>query len=81
MIIGILLGISIAISLTSLIIIITTATGLIRENLATGAAIGTTSTISYAAIILAASLITTYILILIIKKPKKQFEEYPSTKP
>jgi len=68
MIIGILLGISASISLTSLIIIITTATGLIKENLATGAAIGTTTTISYAAIALVASAITTYLLILTLKK-------------
>jgi len=68
MIIGILLGISISISLTSLIIIITTATGLIKENLATGAAIGTTTMASYSTIALIASLITTCLLILTIKK-------------
>ncbi|MFH0711666.1 MAG: hypothetical protein V1889_00915 [archaeon] len=71
MIIGILLGISASISLTSLIIIITTATGLIKKNLATGAAIGTTTTISYASITLITSLIATFLLILILKKSIK----------
>ena len=70
MIIGILLGISISVSLTSLIIIISTTTGLIKENLATGAAIGTTTAASYAAITLIVSLITTYLLILALRKPK-----------
>ena len=67
MIIGILLGISIAISITSLIIIFTTATGLIRENLVTGAAIGTNATISYAIIALIIALIVTFFLLLILK--------------
>jgi len=70
MLIGILLGISIATSLASLIIIIATATGLIRENLATGAAIGTTATTSYATVALAISIIATYILILALKRYK-----------
>jgi hypothetical protein len=44
-IIGLLLGINIAISLASAGIIITAMTGTLRENLATGAAIGTTGAI------------------------------------
>jgi hypothetical protein len=79
MIIGILLGISISISITSLVLILTTATGLIAENPATGAAIGTTTTISYASIALIISLITTYILIFILKK-SKEIKEYPATR-
>jgi len=70
MIIGILLGISISVSITSLLLIITTATGLIKQNLTTGAAIGTTATTSYTSIALIASLITTYLLILILKRSK-----------
>jgi len=72
MIIGILLGISISATLTSLIINITSLTGLIKENLATGAAIGTTTAASYATIIFAASLIATYVLILILKKQRNK---------
>jgi hypothetical protein len=67
MILGILLGISISISIASLMIIITAATGLIRENLATGAAIGTAATISYSSITLVISLSITYLFILILK--------------
>ncbi len=69
MIIGLLLGISIAISLASLGIIITGTTGILRENLATGAVIGTTDAVSYALITLVLSLIATFFLILILKKP------------
>jgi hypothetical protein len=71
MLIGIFLGISISVSLASLIIIFTTTTGLIAENPATGAAIGTTTTVSYALITLVLSLVTTLFLISILRKYKK----------
>jgi hypothetical protein len=67
MIIGLLLGITISISLASLGIILTGLSGALRENLATGAAIGTTGAISYATITLTISLIATLFLILILK--------------
>jgi len=70
MIIGILLAISLSISLTSLLIIITSTTGILRENMATGAVIGVSQATSYASITLALSLIATLFLILILKKPK-----------
>ena len=69
MIIGLLLGISVAISLASFGIIVTGTTGILRENLATGAVIGTTGVVSYALIALILSLIATFFLILILKKP------------
>ena len=68
MIIGLLLGISIAISLASAGIIITATTGILHENLATGAVIGTTGAISYASITLIFSLIAAFFLILVLKK-------------
>ena len=70
MIVGFLLAITISISLASLIIIITGATGALRENLVTGAVIGTTGAVSYALITLVLSLVATFFLILILKKPK-----------
>lgn len=73
MIIGLLLGISIAISLTSLLIIITGTSGVLCENIATGAVIGTTGAVSYAFIALVLSLIVVFFLALILKKPKKNF--------
>ena len=69
MIKGVLLGISIATSLASLGIMITGTTGILRENLATGAVIGTTGAVSYAAIVLVISLIAIFFLTLTIKKP------------
>lgn len=69
MIIGLLLGISVAVSLASLGIIITGTTGVLRENLATGAVIGTTGVVSYAIITLVFSLITVFFLVLALKKP------------
>lgn len=68
MIIGFLLGISVAISLASLGIIITGTTGILQENLATGAVIGTTGATSYALITLTLSLVATFFLILILKR-------------
>ena len=67
MILGILLGLSIAGALTSLLIIITSTSGILKENLITGAAIGTTQLASYAAITLALALAATLFLILTLK--------------
>jgi len=67
MIIGILLGISLSISLASLAIIITSSTGLIRENLVTGAVVGTNEIISYAGITFVLSLVAVFFLALILK--------------
>jgi hypothetical protein len=68
MITGLLLAISLSISLTSLAIIITGSTGILRENLATGAAIGTSQAVSYAGLILIISTIITFFLVTIIKQ-------------
>jgi fucose permease len=76
MIIGLLLGISLAVSLTSLIIILTGISGILRENVVTGAVIGTSGVISYAIIALVLSLVVVFFLALILKNPKKNLEEY-----
>ncbi len=68
MIIGILLGISLAINLTSLLIIFTSNTGLLRENMATGAVIGVSQASSYAIVTLIISLVITFALMLYLKK-------------
>jgi len=65
-----LLAITVSISLASLTIIITGITGILRENLVTGAVIGTTGAVSYALITLILSLVATFFLILILKKLK-----------
>ena len=74
--VGFLLAITASIALASLGIIITGVTGAMRENLITGAVVGTTGAVSYAIITLIISLIATFFLILIIKKPKNT-EVYP----
>jgi hypothetical protein len=66
--IGFLLAITVSVSLASLGIIITGTTGILRENLVTGAVIGTTGIVSYALITLIFSLVATLFLILIIRK-------------
>jgi len=66
--IGFLLAITASISLASLAIIITGTTGILRENLATGAVIGTTGAVSYALIMFILSLVATFFLVLILKK-------------
>ncbi|MCD4771047.1 hypothetical protein K8R30_01375 [archaeon] len=68
MIIGILLGVALAISITSFLIILTSAVGVLRENVATGAVIGTSQAISYATVSLIASLVVTLLLVLILIK-------------
>jgi len=68
MIIGILLGITAAISITSLLIIITSTSGALKENLVTGAIIGTAQATSYATITLVLALIATLFLILTLRK-------------
>lgn len=70
MIIGILLGISLTVNLTSALIIFTSNMGILRENLATGAVIGVGQMSSYAVITLIISLITTFALMLYLRKPK-----------
>ncbi|MBT6690300.1 hypothetical protein HN903_03170 [archaeon] len=67
MIIGIVLAISLAINLTSLLIIITASTGILHENLITGAVIGTTQAASYAFLTLIISLVATFFIISILK--------------
>lgn len=68
MIIGILLGVALAVSITSFLIILTSAVGVLRENVATGAVIGTSQAISYATVSLIASLVVTLLLVLILIK-------------
>jgi len=70
MIIGTLLCISLSISLTSLLIILTSTTGILRENMVTGAVIGTAQAASCATVTLIVSAIATLFLILLIQKPK-----------
>jgi hypothetical protein len=67
MIIGLLLGIAASVSLASLGIIIAGLSGALKENLATGAVIGTSGAVSYAAITLTISLIAIFFLALILK--------------
>ena len=45
-------------------------TGALRENLVTGAVIGTTGAVSYVLITLILSIAATFFLVLILKKPK-----------
>ncbi len=68
MIIGILLAITLSISITSLALIVTGSTGILRENMATGAIIGTSQAVSYALIVFIISLVATFALILILRK-------------
>jgi hypothetical protein len=75
MIIGILLAITISMSLASLGIAIMGTTGIIRENLVTGAVVGATGAASYAFIILVLSLAITFFLILVLKKPKRELKK------
>ena len=67
MIIGLLLGIALSVSLASLGIIITGLSGTLKENLVTGAVIGTSGAVSYATITLTVSLIAIFFLVLILK--------------
>lgn len=68
MIIGLILAIAVSVSLASLGIIITGTTGILRENLVTGAVIGTTGIVSYALITFIFSLITVFFLIILLRK-------------
>jgi hypothetical protein len=76
MITGILLGISLATTLTSLLIITTSNTGILQENLATGAVIGTAQASNYAVVVLIISLTITLFLAITLKKQSGNFEEY-----
>jgi hypothetical protein len=67
MIIGLFLAVTLSISITSLIVIITGSTGILRENMATGAVIGTSQAVSYAFTTLVLSVIATLALILILR--------------
>ena len=67
MITAFLLAISISIALASLVLIIVGSTGLIRENLATGAVIGVGETISYATVSLIIFLVISVVLIKFLK--------------
>ena len=68
MILGVLLGISLAINLVSILIIVTSSSGILRENIATGAVIGISQATSYSFVTLSISLIATLFLIVLIKK-------------
>ncbi|MCK4996858.1 hypothetical protein KAS08_01015 [Candidatus Pacearchaeota archaeon] len=74
--IGMLLGVSLAIMFSSLGVILLTATGAVKQGLVTGAVIGSTGAISYAVISFILSLVAVFFLALIIKKPEKELEEY-----
>lgn len=76
MIIGLLLGFSVAVALASLGIIVFGSSGLILENLATGAVIGTTGIVSFAIISFVLSLIAAFFLILVLRNPERSVEEY-----
>jgi len=67
---GFLLGISISVAIASLGIIITGATGILKENLITGNVIGPADAASYAIISFIVSLIITFILIFVMRKKK-----------
>ncbi len=75
-VVGFLLAITVSVALASLGIIVTGSTGILRENLVTGAAIGTTGAVSYALITLVLSLVATFFLILILKKPEKTISTF-----
>jgi hypothetical protein len=68
MIIGILLGISLSFFITSLILIFMGLSGVLRENLVTGAVVGTESLISYSSIILVVSFMVTLFFVFLIKR-------------
>ena len=70
--IGMLLGVSLAIMFSSLGVILLTATGAVKQGLVTGAVIGSTGAISYAVISFILSLVAVFFLALIIKKPEKE---------
>lgn len=74
--VGFFLGVSLAVMFASLGIIVFTATGAIREGLVTGAVIGTTGVVSYAVVVFILSLIAVFFLALVLKKPRKDLEEY-----
>jgi hypothetical protein len=75
MIIGILLGISIAISLTSITIITLGATNLIKENLITGAIINPKIIQTNSIGILISSLVLILLFTLILKKRIRRFKD------
>ena len=72
MIIGILLGISIAVFITSLIFLITGFSSIVNDNLITGATIGADGVVSYALIFLVLSIIAIFFLVLLIR-PKQNY--------
>ena len=69
MIIGLLLAIAVSVSIASAGIILIELTGNLKENLVTGAVIGTTGIVSYSVIALILALIAAFFLSLILKKP------------
>jgi len=73
MIVGLLLAITVSISLASLGLILMGMSGAIGENLTTGAVIGTSGVISYATITLTISLIAIFFLVLVLRSnhPKR----------
>lgn len=73
MIVGLLLAITVSVSLASLGLILMSMSGALQDNLATGAVIGTSGITSYATITLTISLIAMFFLILVLKSnpPKR----------
>jgi len=76
MIIGVLLGVSLGIMFASMGLIVMGMTGAIRENIITGAVIGTTGVVSYSVIAFVLSSVAVFFLSLVLKKPKKGIDEY-----
>ena len=76
MIIGLLLGVSLAVTFASLGLIIMGASGVIRENIITGSVIGTAGVVSYSVVAFFLSLIAVFFLVLILKNPMGSFGEY-----
>jgi hypothetical protein len=68
MIIGILLGVSLAMFITSFIFVISDYAGALQENLITGAVIGPDKLASYSFIVLILSFILIVFFILLLKK-------------
>ena len=80
MIIGIILGIALAVFLTSLGIIILGISGTLTENLITGAAIGVNNAVAYSSLTLIISL-TLILLIVLILANKRIRDNIPSPSP
>lgn len=76
--IGILLGVSLSVMISSFLIVVFSATGAIRRSVVTGAVVGTTGVMSYAVISFVLSLVAVFFLLMILKKPYGNLVEYYS---